>query len=243
MKKIPCILAACALLLLPSCRFVRVSDEFNDAMKDEGVSWNGDSAGAVISASNNYITREDVTGEFHSLQCNLPGDIIYTPGDCAVSINAPDNVLEHVTVRNENGTLEIKSNLKTIRNLKKITITVSSPVMESLLFNGAVDFSAPQGITALDFTTTVNGAGDIDINGLKAGNVSITVNGAGDANIIGIDCDDLAVSITGAGDAVLAGRAAKAGLTISGAGDIDARQLECPDIDSKVRGVGSIRKP
>ena len=243
MKKIFCILAACALLLLPSCRFVRVSEEFNEAMKEEGFDWAGEAGGETISASDNYITRNDVTGEFHSLQCNLPGDVIYTPGDCAVSVKAPDNVLEHVTVRNENGTLEIKSNLKTIRNLKKITISVSSPVMESLLFNGAVDFNAPQGITALDFSAVVNGAGDIDINGLKAGNASITVNGAGDANVSGIDCDDLTVSINGAGDAVLAGRAVKAGLTISGAGDIDARELDCPDIDSKVRGVGNIRKP
>ena len=103
--------------------------------------------------------------------------------------------------------------------------------------------NAPEGITALNFDANVNGAGDIDINGLQASDAAITVNGAGDAKINGIDCDVIAVSINGAGDAKLSGRSARADLNISGAGDIDARQLDCSDINSKIRGVGSIKRP
>ena len=236
-------LAALALLSLSSCRFVHVSDELNEKAIEQGFNWNGESSGERITASDNYITQYETTGEFHAISCNLPGDVIYTPGECAVSINAPDNVLEHVTVRNENGTLQIKSNAGRIRNLKKITINVSSPVLEDLSFNGAVDFKAPEGITALDFNAVVNGAGDIDIKGLKADNASLVVNGAGDATISELDCENITVAINGAGDAVLSGRASRAGLSIAGAGDIDARKLECSDIDTKVRGVGSVRKP
>ena len=236
-------LAAVALLTLPSCRFVHVSDELNEKAIQQGFSWNGEASGERITASDNYITQYETTGEFHAITCNLPGDVIYTPGECAVSINAPDNVLELVTVRNENGTLQIKSNAGRIRNLKKITINVSSPVLEELNFNGAVDFNAPEGITALDFNAVVNGAGDIDIKGLKADNASLIVNGAGDATIKDLDCESISVAINGAGDAVLSGRAGRAGLSIAGAGDIDARELNCSDIDTKVRGVGSIRKP
>lgn len=240
MKKIVTfLLAAATLLPLSSCRFIRVSDDFDEKM----LGWTGDNAGEKITASDNYITREAMAGEFHSLTCNLPGDVIYTPGDCAVSIYAPDNVMERVSVSNENGTLVIKSNLSRIRNLKKITINISSPVLESLNFNGAVDFNAPEGITALNFDAIVNGAGDIDINGLKASDAEITVNGAGDARINGIDCDAIAVAINGAGDAKLSGKAASADLSISGAGDIDARQLDCTDINSKIRGMGSIKRP
>ena len=240
MKKIVTLLLAAATLLpLSSCRFIRVSDDFNENML--GIT--GDSAGEKITASDNYITREAMVGDFHAITCNLPGDVIYTPGDCAVSIYAPDNVMERVSVTNENGTLVIKSNLNRIRNLKKITINISSPVMESLNFNGAVDFNAPEGITALNFDAIVNGAGDIDINGLKASDAEITVNGAGDARINGIDCDAIAVAINGAGDAKLSGKAASADLSISGAGDIDARQLDCTDINSKIRGMGSIKRP
>ena len=245
MKRIAYILlAATGLLTLNSCRFVHVSDELNEKVENGEISWMGEgSSSKSITASNNYITREDVTGEFHSLTCNLPGDVIYTPGDCAVKINAPDNILDHVTVINENGTLQIKSNVGRIRNLKKITVTVSSPVLESVNFNGAVDFNAPDGITALNFNAVVNGAGDIDIAGLEANEVNVTVNGAGDADISKIDCDVLTVAINGAGDAVLSGKSGSAELSISGAGDIDARGLDCADINSRVRGVGSIKRP
>jgi hypothetical protein len=247
MKRIAYILGAALLLTLPSCRFISVSDElkeeFKNGIMDNGYTMNG-VGGERITASDNYITRNDVTGEFHGLICNLPGDVTYTPGECAVSIYAPDNILDLVTVRNENGTLEIKTNTTRIRNLKHVKINISSPVLENVIFNGAVDFNAPQGITALDFNATVNGAGDIDINGLKSGNAILNVNGAGDAHINGIDCDDLAVAIAGAGDAIVSGRVSgKANLSISGAGDIDARELQCDDIDSKVRGVGSVKRP
>ena len=144
---------------------------------------------------------------------------------------------------NENGTLVIKSDGTTFRNIKTFKVNVSSPVLEKADFNGAVDFSAPKGITALDFALQINGAGDIDIQGLAADKASVTVNGAGDARITGIDCETLSVGINGAGDATVAGRATKASLQVSGAGDIDAKALECSDIESKVRGIGRVEKP
>ena len=243
MKKLAYILGAALLLTLPSCRFISVSEEAKEELKNN-FSMNGESSGERIIASDNYITRNDVTGEFSALECNLPGDVIYTPGECAVSIYAPDNILDIVTVRNQNGTLEIKTNTSRIRNLKHVKINISSPVLENVVFNGAVDFNAPQGITALDFRATVNGAGDIDINGLQSSKAALIVNGAGDATISGIDCDDLQVAIAGAGDAIVSGRVSgKANLSISGAGDIDARELQCTDIDTKVRGVGSVKRP
>ena len=243
MKKLAYILGAALLLTLPSCRFISLSEEAKEELKNN-FSMNGESSGERIIASDNYITRNDVTGEFSALECNLPGDVIYTPGDCAVSIYAPDNILDIVTVRNQNGTLEIKTNTSRIRNLKHVKINISSPVLENVVFNGAVDFNAPQGITSLDFRATVNGAGDIDINGLQSSKAALIVNGAGDATISGIDCDELQVAIAGAGDAIVSGRVSgKANLSISGAGDIDARELQCTDIDTKVRGVGSVKRP
>ena len=244
MKKIlPLLLAVATLTTLPSCRFISVSDEFNETLLNSGFDMSNGGSGERITASDNYITREAMAGDFHSLSCNLPGEVIYTPGDCAVSIYAPDNILDIVTVRNQNGTLEIKTNTSRIRNLKHVTVNISSPVLESVNFNGAVDFNAPEGITALNFDAIVNGAGDIDINGLQANEAEITVNGAGDAKIEGLDCDALMISINGAGDAFLSGKAGRSDLSISGAGDIDARNLNCSDINSKIRGMGSVKRP
>ena len=249
MKRIAYILAAAALLILPSCRFVRVSDELKQQFREgfsADIEFNGDDTATgkeTITASDNYITRNDVTGEFHSIHCNVPGDVVYTPGDCAISLNGPDNVVQHIIVNNENGTLVVKTDGVTVRKLKKFTIRLSCPVLEETIFNGAVDFSAPEGITALDFNAVVNGAGDVDINGLKADKAEITVNGAGDIDITSLDCESIGVAVNGAGDAVVSGKAAAASLTISGAGDIDVSALQCPEIESKVRGIGSIKRP
>ena len=236
MKRIAYILAAALLLTLPSCRFVRISDEMKEKLKDLTES-------EGITASENLITQDNVTGKFHSIQCNVPGDVIYTPGDCAISLNGPDNVIQHVKVYNENGTLIVKTDGTKFHQLKKFTIRLSSPVLEELNFNGAVDFSAPEGITALDFNLTVNGAGDISIDGLKADKAELTMNGAGDVDIDRLDCERINVAVNGAGDVRLAGQAAHADLGISGAGDIDAASLRCDDIDSKVRGIGRIKRP
>lgn len=241
MKKITYALAVAALLLLPSCRFISLTDE---AKEEFSTSFTlGGKSAERIKASNNYITRDEKTGEFHALKSNIPGNVIYTPGDCSVSIYGPDNVLDHITVTNENGVLEIKSNLYRITNLKKLVVKVSSPVIEELSFNGAVDFDAPDGIIALNFNATLNGAGDVSINGLKANLADITINGAADAEIKGIDCDNLQVSINGAGDASLSGKAGSAVMSISGAGDINAENLECSDFSTRIRGVGSVKKP
>lgn len=245
MKRIAYILAAAALLLLPSCRFVRFGDELKQAIRDRSGNIDVDVEGSTgkITASNNITTRVDVTGEFHHLTCNLPCDVTYTPGDCAVSFRGPDNVLDHISVNNEAGTLTIKSDGVSFRKLSHLGVTLSSPVLESVTFNGAVDFKAPQGITALNFNATVNGAGDVEIDGLQSDSARIEVNGAGDAAISGIDCDDLTVSINGAGDVTLSGTARTASLMLSGAGDIDATGLKAGQIDSKVRGIGKISKP
>jgi len=233
-------LAVVALLTLPSCRFITLSDEL---AKDINTEINGTDSGERLTASDNFITREDVTGDFHSITSNLPAEIIYTPGDCGVTLYGPDNVLDLITVTNENGRLNIKVSNQRIRNLKKLVVNVSSPVLEELTINGASDFKAPQGVTALDFKLTVNGAGDIEIKGLKADSVKCSVNGAGDADIHSLDCEQLNLSINGAGDATLSGKAVSADLSISGAGNIDAKDLDCNDIKTRVRGIGSISKP
>ena len=64
MKKILTLLAAATLLLLPSCRFIRVSDDLMESLKD-GLRENGktivvDEDGETVTASENQIGRAHV---------------------------------------------------------------------------------------------------------------------------------------------------------------------------------------
>ena len=243
MKKIFTLLAATSLLILPSCRFIRVSDELKEKLKEGAVTVVTDKDGETVTASDNLVSEDKETGTFDALLCNLPCDMVYTPGDCALSISGPDNVLKHIAVYNEGSRLTLKSDGANFRNLKSLKIRISTPSLKELTFNGAVDFQAPQGITAEDFSLVVNGAGDLTIDGLKAAKVEMTVNGAGDVDVNGLDSETLTVSINGAGDAVVSGRTGRADLAISGAGDINAEGLRAEQFDAKVRGIGKVRRP
>ena len=75
MKKMTYFLAAAMLLLLPSCRFVKVNKEVLDNLDEQVDVFQGGSE--KITASDNYITRKDTTGEFHAITCNLPAEVIY----------------------------------------------------------------------------------------------------------------------------------------------------------------------
>lgn len=231
------------LLLLPSCRFIHVSDEVKQQIKSHGLDFNADKNGETVTASDVLITRNENPGDFSSLKCSLPCDMTYLPGDCAVSLYGPDNVIEHITLTLDEGLLNIKSDGTNFRKLKDLKITVSAPLINAMEFSGAIDFEAPQGIFANSFSVTLSGAGDIDIRGLKATDASITINGAADIEVYGLETESLSVDVNGAGDAKVEGRTGRADLKIKGAGDIDATNLQTEELNTRISGAGSVKRP
>jgi hypothetical protein len=235
MKKIQLVLAAVALILLPSCRFVKVNGTTLVNAR-EGVK--------IVKASDTMAVKDTVVSPFSSMSCNVACDVVYTPGECSVKLSGPDNILPLISIVSEDGLLKVRKEDKVKFNrVEKLTLTVSCPQLESVNFNGAVDFSAPAGIEAPAFSAEVNGAADMEIKGLKTVEATLNVNGAADVEIEGIDCSSLKMEINGAGDIVLSGRADKAVASINGAGDIDASCLDCKDFSSRANGLGSIKKP
>ena len=247
MKKLLTLLAAAALLILPSCRFIKVSDDAIEDIK-EGFYELNSKIDIGMNSSNDAdqgrnILRNEATGEFNALICNVPFDVTYTPGDCAMTMDGPEKQLSHIVVTNNNGTLVIKTDGTKLGNVRHLKLRLSSPTLEKMLFNGAVDFNANAGITAENFEMVINGAGDIAIDNLKSGQAVLTVNGAGDVEISGLDCETLKIEVNGAGDATVSGRARLADLSISGAGDIDATGLEAEKLDTHVKGFGKVSRP
>ena len=227
MKKIQLILAAVALLSLPSCRFIKV----NSALLD------GTSEGKkVIVASDSMATKDTTMGEFNSISSYIACNVVYTAGESSVSLSGPDNVLKYIVIENKDGKLSVSKD-------SKVTLKVSCPELKEVNFNGAVEFSAPTGISAPDFKVEVNGAADIDIDGLKTGSATISTNGSADIDIDGLDCSELSMEVNGAGDIVITGRAGKAKAEINGAGDIDASGLDCKDFSAQTHGLGKIKRP
>ena len=187
-------------------------------------------------------TRTENLAPFDALTVNIPVDITYETGDPGIVIVASDKYMDHIIVQQDGESVTVKSDDKKIRSFKDVKIYVTSDRLSELTVNGAVDMECKRGVKAVrDLAITLNGASDVEINGVEAENVTVKCNGAADIELEGLAVRTIDVTINGAGDVKLAGAADKAVLTINGAGDIDARRLAAAIIRPSVRGVGSIR--
>lgn len=222
------ILAGC--LLLSGCVFVKIKD-------------NG-----ILTKSGNHIAGNGITAEknfeigtFSCLDLGIPADVEYSKSDeCTLTIRMDENLFEYLTVSVENGTLKIDSSVP-FRNFKKLEAVITSPTLERLESNGAVDFISKGTLSGEDFTMLVNGAADVDIPSLDAKTASFQVNGAGDIDVNLLDAERVSLSISGAGDAVLSGKANEVKVTVNGTGDVDLTRLDYQALDKKVNGVGSVK--
>ncbi len=220
------ILAGC--LLLSGCVFVKI--------KDSGVKSGNHVAGNGVTAEKTFEVKD-----FSRLDLNVPADVEYTMSDaCALTVRMDENLFEYLTVSVENGTLKIGSSVS-LRNFKKLSMKLSSPTLERLECNGAVDFISKGTLSGENFTMLVNGAADVDIPNLDAKEASFKVNGAGDINVNLLDAESVSLAISGAGDAVLSGKAKEVKVTVNGTGDVDLTRLDYQALDKKVNGVGSVK--
>ncbi len=203
------------------------------------------SAGGVVALdkTNSGIVTDEYKGiPFNSIHCQGAYDVRYSVGECEVRLSAPDGLISHLTVNIRDGVLSISPDEAWIRNWKDVKVIVSSPSLDRLEIQGAVDFEAEQVIAGSAFELSVEGAGDVDIDRLDARNVSIRVAGAGDIDIERISCEVISAEMDGASDMEISGKADSARFRINGVGSLDIRGLKCPDVAYEKNGIARIRK-
>jgi hypothetical protein len=205
-KTVICVLLAAALLL-SGC----VAVTFNDM----GVRGSGEIKSVEYSA-----------GEFTKLTIGISGSLYYTAGESGtVRIEAYENQIPHIDVRNNGGELEIGSELKIgtgnpdETNGEYPRIYVSAPVLEDLTIYGGVEVSNMDRIEGESFSLYVDGA--------VAGDLELDVN-------------ELEITVNGASGLELGGTAEKASIINFGAGAIEAYGLETVDAEVWVNGVGAV---
>ena len=221
-------LAAAALLC--SCTFIKVKA-------------NGE-AKEPVKLSGNVTEKTFAIADFSKIDISIPADVEYTVADTPEMIlKADESIIGLIEVSSEDGLLKIWSPEKRIRNFKHLSISLSSTALESLECKGAVDFEAPDGIIAENFTVGIAGAGDIKIHSLKTVSTEITANGTADINIEGIETGSISLTINGAADAVLQGTAKEVSVMVNGAGDVDLKHLDYETLTNRINGAGSVRTP
>lgn len=237
MKKLFICLAAVSTVC--SCQFVRVGskavenafDQIEDRVELE--------TEEIVMGK--IATKTVAVSDFTQITINGAYEVHYSQGEASLVINAPEKIMEHLTFEQSGDMVTIGTDGKRIR-WKDVEVYVTSPALNTLIANGAVDFEANQGIVAEDFLVEVNGAGDVDINGLTSKTANFQINGAGDMDIKHLDTGTLVITVAGAGDVEVHGRADKAEVSVAGAGEIDLKDLVCPSIATSKKGLGSIEK-
>lgn len=235
MKKVAMFFAGAVLLC--SCQFIKVDSKLAQNLLHDA------EASRIISDDDMFAKLSSKTvpvTDFNSLIVDGAYEIKYTPGPSSIVVNAPAKVMEHLAVTQTGSLVHIYTDGKRMR-WKNVEVLVSSPSLEALTVNGAVDFEADRGLSGADFTMEVNGAGDIELNGLMAERVTITMNGAGDIEVERLQCEHLSLNVNGAGDVEIEGRSTTADVSVSGAGDINLYRLDCPGVVTRTRGLGSIK--
>jgi len=174
-----------------------------------------------ITGSGNVITESREVSGFDSVSHTGIGRVIITQGDMeSLTIEADDNLLEHITSEVKNGTLELGFNENVrFESTSSITFTV-----------GAKD------IVELGST----GTGLIEIDDLDTENLRIMKSGTGSISIGTLTANDLMVNADGTGDIELAGTVANQELDLKGTGDYDAPDLESQTASVGVTGTGSV---
>lgn len=160
---------------------------------------------------------------------NVPAEVILVQGEeTVVNVAAREKTLEEIEVVEKNGRVEIKYTTQKFRlNQKDIKITLTTPYVKDLAINGAAELTARNYESKKSLKIKVNGAGDMELDGIKVPSLKVEINGAGDLEIEGLDCETVHAEVNGAGDLKIAGRADSATVDVNGAGDVNVNNLIC----------------
>ena len=234
-KALAFILLACTFAAAPSCTFVRIN---------KGLFEGTGSGSERIVGSKDLVTRTYNVPQFTGISDMISADVEYsmTDGEPSVTVEAPDNFIDKLNFKVEDGILLVRFDDNNKYTMGKITVKASSATLERLSILGAGDFDCDD-LACASLDVDVNGAGDVTFDNVRCeGDVSVAIRGAGDIDLTGLSCKKVSVDIMGAGDVRLVGAAESASLSIKGAGDIDASRLDCEKVSTSVAGMGSIRR-
>ena len=151
----------------------------------------------------------------------------------SVQITAESRYLARVETEVDGDTLIISQ--KRGRHSRDVEIEISMVKLNDFVVDGFADVEI-SGVESEKFELTINGAGDIDIEG-TCGSALFEINGAGDLNASELKCKAVEVKIDGMGDAdVFASESIVA--FINGVGDVEVYGNPS-SVKPRIRGWGS----
>lgn len=152
----------------------------------------------------------------------------------SVEVTTESRYLERVETEVDGDTLIISQKGRRWRDLD-VEVEIGMVALNGFVIDGAADAEI-SGVDSEEFELIVNGAGDIDIEGV-CGSAHFEINGAADLDASELKCKAVRIEINGAGDAdVFASESIIAFL--NGVGDVEVYGNPI-SVRPRIRGFGS----
>ena len=213
---------------------------------DAGIVGNGDVQTRTKSVDD--FNRIEISGNFNVFleQSGKPG----------LKIEADENVMDIIEVRQTGKTLEIRTEVNIIRSKKK-DLYISFDELKKMEISGAVEMRSEDKLEFKSLEITGGGAADInldmeaewlriDISGAadfdltgEVGEAELYISGAGGFDLIDLKTERMTLDISGAAHARVYATE-ELDVEISGAGAV--RYKGHPDIKRDVSGIGSLKR-
>ena len=207
-----------------------------------------------------YKTKTYDVGTISSIDANGLFSVVYeqTSGATEVAVKTKDKVFECLEVKNDDGMLVLKLNLKEGKSysLSPIEVKVRTKHLTYVELSGSGSFTCEKGIKTESLKIRSSGAGSVEIKDISAKNsieimtsgagkvnldLNVEMNGAGKVEVQGIESKTATAIIRGAGKITLGGKTGNATYKLNGVGVIDAESLKADNVRSDRAGIGSIR--
>ena len=187
------------------------------------------------------VTETRSTGEFLGIKFEVPGEMVYIPGDgYKVEIRAQQNIINIIETAIVNHELKVRvRNNINLRSHEEIKVTVTAPPVLSLGLAGSAKISVLQAFSPENINLSISGSGNIFINEINTDHLDANISGSGRIEILRGSANMEDFTISGSGEIETLGFSAKKAHTqISGSGNIRIKVSD--ELNSKISGSGSV---
>lgn len=177
---------------------------------------------SLARGSGHVVSESRQVSGFDRVSLGGIGNLIITQGSQeALTIDAEDNVLPHITTAVSGGQLSISYDLHGLN-----WVQPTKPI----------DFH----LTVINLSEVdLGGSGTITTSGLRGGSLAVKIGGSGNATLSGLALTALNVDVTGNGAVAAAGTADSQRLRITGNGSYRAPELASQTAQITIAGSGS----
>lgn len=220
-----------------------------------------------IVPSKKYVTKKVNVDSFHAISTSSSVDVIYTQtsGSRNVEIYAPDNLVDYIYAKVEDGVLKVgfkapKNNFSITGRHKK-EVRVSAPAVNSLKASSSGDIILKNGLKTAgkvtlkasssgdvtggtvscdDFTAMASSSGDVTLDNVSCTNFLASASSSGDVTVKNLNATNVSAESGSSGDVTLAGVCENASYAASSSGDVIAKGLKAVNVNASASSSGDV---